>query len=274
MSAAPLTVLCLPAIAPADAVIPIGDGRVHRRNAGEALHPERESLATLAAMRAQMGELVFSAQYLLHPVPPDGWIIRWEWFQWYDELHLLGGVIIQSWDTAFKTGANNDYSVCTTWLYLDGRSYLLDVFRERLEFPDLNRLLPEHAGKWMADEVIIEDTGTGTALIQAHRSKWDFLVLPNIPRGDKENRLRVETPAIEAGNVFLKRGAPWIDALKDEVTKFPRGKHDDIVDSLSQYLKRVRIRGFPRSTFTPIGGYRHDSRMDLPSGNGPGGLYI
>ena len=231
----------------------VTDDLVHHRKAGEALHPKRESLETLASLRTQMGELSFSAQYLLEPVPVDGWIIRWEWFQWYDELRVPGGVIIQSWDTAFKTGAANDYSVCTTWLYLDSYSFLLDVFRKRLEFPNLNRLLPEHAALWRAHEVIIEDNGTGTALIQQHRGKWNFPVLPNAPHGDKETRMRIETPAIEAGYVFLKRGALWLDVFKEEVTKFPKGKHDDIVDSVSQYLKRIRLRGFPESHVTFAG---------------------
>jgi hypothetical protein len=47
--------LNLPAIAETAETIPIGPGRVHRRTAGEVLHPERESLAVLQQLKACMG---------------------------------------------------------------------------------------------------------------------------------------------------------------------------------------------------------------------------
>ena len=33
------------------------------------------------------------------------------------------------------------------------------------------------------------------------------------------------------------RAAFWLPDFQDEITKFPAGKHDDQVDSLSQFLK-------------------------------------
>src|SRR5256884_6421739 len=33
--------------------------------------------------------------------------------------------ILQSWDTAAKDGAQNDWSVCTTWMILDKAYYLI-----------------------------------------------------------------------------------------------------------------------------------------------------
>ncbi len=57
------------------------------------------------------------------------------------------------------------------------------------------------------------------------------------PEGDKEMRMQVQTAAIEAGRVFVPKAAPWLLDFQDEVTKFPAGKHDDQVDSLSQFLK-------------------------------------
>ncbi len=57
------------------------------------------------------------------------------------------------------------------------------------------------------------------------------------PEGDKEMRMQVQTAVIEAKRVFVPKAAPWLMDFQDEVTKFPAGKHDDQVDSLSQFLK-------------------------------------
>ena len=43
------TILSLPAIAEQDETVAIGDGKFHLRRAGEALHPELESLESLRA---------------------------------------------------------------------------------------------------------------------------------------------------------------------------------------------------------------------------------
>jgi phage terminase large subunit-like protein len=53
--------------------------------------------------------------------------------------------IIQSWDTANKPTELADYSVCTTWGLKAPNAYLLNVFRKRLAFPDLERAVIDQA---------------------------------------------------------------------------------------------------------------------------------
>src|SRR4030088_1565008 len=47
--------------------------------------------------------------------------------------------VLQSWDTANKATELSDYSVCTTWERVGNEFYLVDVFRQRLNYPDLKR---------------------------------------------------------------------------------------------------------------------------------------
>ena len=126
-------ILCLPAIAEQDETIAIGDDEFHVRRAGEALHPELESLASLKALRGQIGSDVFAAQYQQSPVPPGGAMIRREWLRYYEKPpeRTYVAIVIQSWDTASKDGAQNDWSVCTTWMLVDKCYYLLDLTRGR-----------------------------------------------------------------------------------------------------------------------------------------------
>jgi predicted phage terminase large subunit-like protein len=56
------------------------------------------------------------------------------------------------------------------------------------------------------------------------------------PRGDKKDRLLAQAGKIEAGQVHLPREAPWLADFLQELLAFPNGRHDDQVDSLSQFL--------------------------------------
>jgi predicted phage terminase large subunit-like protein len=236
--------LNLPAIAEDNEEIPIGDGRHHYRKAGEALQPEREPLEVLEAIKATMGSYNFAAQYQQRPAPAGGGIVKWEWFNEYDHLPdtVSGDLIVQSWDPACKAGAMNDWSVCTTWLCHAGRMYLLDVFRKRLEFPELYYSVKSLAAKWRADLVIIENANAGTALIQQLQRETRLNFRWIAPKGEKVTRMRTENIPIEAGRVLIPREAPWLADFRHEIVHFPNGKYDDQVDSLSQFLLWARVR--------------------------------
>ena len=233
--------LNLPAIAQEDEKVPIGDGLFHQRNIGDVLHPIRESRDVLDQIKAAMGSEVFSAQYLQRPVPEDGNMIKRQWLRFYDvsPAHGPNARIIQSWDTAMKPDQRNDPSVCTTWLDNSGVYYLIDVVRERLQYPDLKRLAGDLAASFRADVVIIEDKGSGTSLIQDLVRDGTLHPIAFKPEGDKVLRMHAGTARIEAGQVWLPKEAPWLDTFLSEILAFPGSGHDDQVDSLSQFLNWV-----------------------------------
>ena len=78
--------LDLPAIAVDDTVVPLGRGKVMTRRVGDVLHPERESKDALDRIKAEIGSLMFSAQYQQRPIPLEGNLVRRDWFQFYDVL--------------------------------------------------------------------------------------------------------------------------------------------------------------------------------------------
>jgi predicted phage terminase large subunit-like protein len=231
--------LRLPAIAEEDAQVPIGRGKVHERKAGDILHPARETLAILEGLKLALGSTIFSAQYQQCPVPPDGEVVKWAWFKRYaapPPQHAM--TICQSWDTASKADEQHDFSVCTTWGVAGGDLYLLDVDRARRDFPSLKRRIVELAIQWNARNIIIEDKGSGTSLIQQLRTEHHGIPYPTafLPRDDKITRLHAQSARIEAGHVWLPERAPWLEDLRAEIASFPHGRHDDQVDSISQFL--------------------------------------
>lgn len=235
------THLNLPAIAARDERIAIRPNFWHERRVGDLLDPIREDHATLAQRRRSMTSQTFSAQYQQEPVPDDGEIVKWSWFKRYTaQLSVeTGDRYVQSWDTASKAGELNDFSVCTTWLIKGRDYYLMDVWRGRVTFPDLKRQVYIQAQRWGIDVLLIEDKGSGTQLIaQLQEEDNDRLPRPiaRVPKEDKVTRMAAQTAWIEQGHVHLPPERSWLATFQSEILQFPNGKHDDQVDSVSQFL--------------------------------------
>ncbi|MHC4933939.1 MAG: phage terminase large subunit, partial [Planctomycetota bacterium] len=84
--------------------------------------------------------------------------------------------------------------------------------------------------------VLIEDAGSGMALIQDLPTEGKLRPIAVKPDGDKIVRLEGQSAVIEAGHVILPEEAPWLGDFEVELLAFPFGRYDDQVDSLSQFL--------------------------------------
>jgi predicted phage terminase large subunit-like protein len=157
-----------------------------------------------------------------------------------------------SLDTAFKTGQSNDYSVIEVWGEAKTGYHLLQVVRERLEFPALQSRAVALAAFWRPHVVLIEDAASGQSLLQSLKAETRLPILAIRPLGDKVSRAHAVSPLIEAGRVFLPESASWRDDFLDEVTSFPSAPHDDQVDSMTQALTWLRGDGRGEYAFMSI----------------------
>lgn len=244
--------LNLPAIAEVEERFQIGAKEYHVRRIGDLLHEARESRDVLDQARARMGSFNFSAQYQQSPVPLKGEIVRWEWFKFYDQAPMRErrDQIVMSVDTASKAEEINDYSVCTTWHAKGNERYLLGLTRVRVNYPDLKRLVIDRAVHFNASAIIIEDAGSGTALIQdLARERYNGVPKPIAvrPDGSKVTRISAVSAQIESGQVFLPRKADFLEDLRLELLQFPYGRHDDQADSISQFLNWIGQRNRHRT---------------------------
>ena len=240
------TVLSLPAIAEIDEDIPISKGKVYRRRAGEALSSEREPLGVLETLKLQLGSDAFSAQYQQAPAPPGGAMIKRNWIQRYSDLPLQQDrlILVQSWDTASKGGPENDFSVGTTWCVTKGKQwYLVDVWRKRVDYPELKAAVQNQAARFRAQRVLVEDAGAGTSLVQELCSKVSGIIAVR-PDGDKVSRMAVVSAKFEAGQVLLPERASWLADFEAELFAFPGSRNDDQCNSVSQALSEQNVR-FP-----------------------------
>lgn len=232
----------LPLIEWKDRQFEVAPGTFMTREAGNILHEERIGDEEIARLRSEMGERDFEAQYNQRPLPPGGALFKLKWLQRYDEppgVHQVEG-IFQSWDTAYETAEGNDYSVCSTWALSGKRCYLLDIYRERLQFSDLEKAVYRMREKWDADLVIVEKAGSGISLGQnINRLQQQHWLQVLSPVGSKQDRASQQSPKFERGEIWLPREAPWLKGFEVELLSFPHGKHDDQVDSIVQFLAAV-----------------------------------
>jgi predicted phage terminase large subunit-like protein len=160
------------------------------------------------------------------------------------------GEIVQFYDTAQKPGVTNDYSVCATWKKCVNGYYLLDLWRDKVEAPTLEKIVVANYNKWLPNKIVIEDKSSGSSLIQYLQHNTTLPVVPVDPTVDKVLRAIDATPMQETGNLYLPENAKWLADFQIEHDQFPNGAHDDQVDTtgmmasyfrkLNNYRPRVR----------------------------------
>jgi predicted phage terminase large subunit-like protein len=101
-----------------------------------------------------------------------------------------------------------------------GRMFLVDVWRDRVDYPTLKATVRELHAKWSPQAVLIEEVGTAIGLIE--ELKYDFLgLIPVKPDRDKIARMAIASVKFEAGNIYLPEEAPWLSDLEAELFAFP-----------------------------------------------------
>lgn len=221
-----------------------------------ALWPERFSLADLEKMKRR-DPREFAALYQQEPFISGGNLIKTQWFNTYTQSTLPDKfqTVIQTVDTAFTTKTTSDFSVITTFgLSFSGDIYILDVVRERLDYPSLKRRLlmetAKHRGRGLRG-MYVEDVASGSTLLQEMKKTPGLSIIAYKIHGnrgkhfDKVTRLNAVLPLIEGGRVFIPEQAPWLDDFLEECQGFPSVKHDDQVDTLTMgldVLSRVQVQ--------------------------------
>lgn len=242
------------------------DGDPLGRSVGDALWPERWPVAALEARREAVGSRVWSALYQQHPAPAEGSILKREWWLDDPEFDPEYDWIVQAWDTAFKTGRENDWSACVTVGLAGSRFRVIDVWRDRVEFPQLARAVRSQQARWRPDEILVEDAGSGQSLIQMLASGDEpgavpLPVVPIRPDRDKTARVHAVSPFFEARRVAVPAGARWRDDLVEECAAFPTAAHDDQVDALVMAVTRLAERA---AVLRPVGTEVAEAFMGLP----------
>ena len=238
---------------------------------GNALWPEFWSLKELSDLRNELPHSKWMAQYQQEPTSEASAIVKRDWWkEWEGERPPPCDFILMSWDTAFEKHTRADYSACTVWgIFYQAADHpdeyeseeeidrvkqslgapqaniiLLNAIRDRLEFPELKRLVLEEYKEWEPDSIIIEKKASGAPLIYELRSMGVPVQEFTPTRGnDKISRLNAVSDIFASGRVWYPP-TRWAEEVIEEVASFPAGEHDDYVDSTSMALMRFRKGGY------------------------------
>jgi predicted phage terminase large subunit-like protein len=221
---------------------------------GRPLWPQFWSLEELTALREELPNAKWQAQYQQNPVGNESAIVKRDWWKWWEKDDPpVCEYILQSWDTAFEKTQRADYSAGTTWgiFACDEDNFapniiLLNTYKKRVEFPDLKRDVMREYNEYEPDSLIVEKKASGAPLIYDLRAMGIPVQEYTPSKGqDKIARLNSVSDIIASGKVWVPR-TRWAEELVDEVAAFPSGEHDDLVDATTLALMRFRQGGFLR----------------------------
>jgi len=230
---------------------------------GKSLWKEFWKLEELESIKASVSPSKWAAQYMQRPTGEGISIIPREWFMnWEEEKPPKCEYLIKSYDTAFLKSERADYTAITTWgvFYPEGKIgeemytgndahlILIDCIKERFDFPELKAEALRLYEFWQPDTVIIEAKASGIPLVQELRRVGIPVNTFSPGKGqDKIARLNSVSPIFQDGRVWVPDNR-WGEELMEEVSDFPNGENDDLVDATTLALARFREGGFLKLT--------------------------
>lgn len=234
------THLRLPAIAEEEHRL-ITAKRTYIIRAGDILHPAREDQQQLLNMADELGSLNFAAQYQQNPMADNGNMLNINDIKFYDAVPSQFEQIILSWDTAIKVNQAADFSVCTCWGVIGKKYYLINMLRQKFDYPDLKKAALKLMSQFNPNLVLVEDKASGQSLIQDLSLEFPGKIKAIKPNKDKITRFAATIPLFQSGNVLLPLSElSWKNICVNEIMTFPSSRNDDIVDSISQFLNYVK----------------------------------
>ena len=234
---------------------------------GDPLWEDAYPIERLEEIKKTVGTREWTSLYNQTPSIEEGNVIkRWWWKYWSKEKMPNIEYVIQSWDTAYTASSTSDYSACTTWGVFNGQGgfnvFLLDSFRERLTFPELKNAAIHLYNEMQPDQVLVEAKASGLSLVQELMRTGIPITPFNPKRMDKLARVHSVAPLFESGRIWCP-DTDESEAVVSQAAAFPNTKNDDLVDSMTQALIRLR-KGFMVS---------HPQDMPFEEPTGPKGSY-
>jgi len=247
-----------------------------RTKEGELLFPARFPEAVVDRDELAMGPYAVAGQFQQSPEPRGGGVIKREWWTpWKQQSYPPFDYVIAAVDTAYTTKSENDPSAMTVWgvwkggdqtavvtrsMGADGqmailnrqykeehpRCMLMYAWAERLELHELIDKVQETMDNYGVEKLLIENKASGHSVAQELRRVYgydEFAVQLVDPKGlDKLARLYSIQHLFAEGLIHAPE-RPWAEAVINQAAQFPRGKHDDLVDTTSMALKHLREIG-------------------------------
>jgi predicted phage terminase large subunit-like protein len=241
-----------------------------RKEHGDLMWPER--IGPTEVVDLKKNPIAWAGQYQQRPSPGEGAKFKREWFRYWNprdmavnpatgkhadvRVEIPGSKepvyktpetipaafeqVLQSWDLAFKDAEENDFVAGHVWGRVGANCYLIGHVYDHLDFVNTLGAFRKMSHEFPCPEKLIEDKANGPAVVSTLRNEIPGII-PIEPEGGKVARANAVTPYVESGNVYLPNPDlfPWVREFVEQCANFPRAKHDDEVDAMTQALRRL-----------------------------------
>lgn len=193
-------------------------------------------------LKASMPLDEFSAQYLNQPFSSENQLFKPEMFKYWTQRPegLYVGMAV---DLAISEARSADSTAITVMgMDKDWKLYVLDYLKGQWRPSEVVKNVFDMHNRWKPHTTGMEVNGFQRTLKLAceeemRKRKYYFPIeeIRTGPERSKAERIKTLEPFYRNGNIFH---ASWMKGkdLEEELQTFPKGKHDDVIDSLSMNL--------------------------------------
>ncbi|MEZ6143292.1 MAG: hypothetical protein R3B84_22220 [Zavarzinella sp.] len=215
----------------------------------EPVWPERWSIAALEERRQAIGNAAFERGYRLNFVSEEELLIPTHWVKYYQHAPSFDQLILAI-DPALSTSAQADRSAIVVLGKAEQTIYCPHAAAFRLNTPDLLDTIVGYHDRYQPDLIVMEANGAfrGFTELLGLNKQFGSKIRPVVHHVSKTSRIAMLSAAIQRGEVLLHGtvagfATPDVQELLGEMTEYPLGNHDDLVDALAMgtdFLQKQR----------------------------------
>jgi phage terminase large subunit-like protein len=203
----------------------------------EPVWPERWSREALQRRRDEIGTSSFARGYRLVPLADEDQMIHESKIKFWT-VPVESKQVILSVDPAVSTNARADRSALVVLARCGNEIRCLDAFARRVSMNALIALIDRADAQWHPEVILFESNAafTGIADLIIRHAPFGPKIKEVKQSSDKGSRVSSFSVPVENGSFQLKGdGQGGVDPsqkeLFDEMTMYPVGEHDDLLDA-------------------------------------------
>lgn len=217
----------------------------------EPVWPEKWPRERLIERRAEVGAASFARGYRLLPAAEEDAAIRPEWVRFWIEPAACERCVL-SVDPAVSASARADRSALVVLGKCGTQIRVLAASARRATAPDLVHLIDALDREWNPETILFETNAAflGIKDLLARHAAFGGKLKGVTQSADKAARVAAFSVAVENGSLLLEGDAgapvPAQRELYDEMTAFPFGERDDLLDATATGCAFLLDRREPR----------------------------